>query len=458
MREFSPRFRLIMLYAFVAGLRRCCIAAFLLLATIQAGEPPHPLMGLSRDQILNRLGEPRSQMTAGGREVMFYPRERLVLTNGVVVEVERLVADPPRKAPIVEPSPRAPAPTSGGAAKADEGTEPASKTVNAPTRAPEPAETAEPKLEIRLVRPSAGGAPANTIEPAPAVQTVPPAASGESVAATAPVGKSSGDTPAPPVPAPTPATPPSAAASQTPTSTASTPTSASPSPKAAVPVAASTPSASPSPAAAVRNQTPNTPVEPESGLGMGGAIGLVGGVLLLGIVGFFVWRARQRKLELEATAVEATPVGAAAMSRAAEAGFSAALLASLDAAQLEELVAAYYVKTGVVATRVSGDPASPFQIRISWKGEARAFALVQCLAQPEGTIDTKPLVRLHAILDKEKVRRGYVVTPGKFSTAARDLAEQKGLTLLPGDVFLEKLLALPDSARAELMRAIPPKA
>lgn len=152
--------------------------------------------------------------------------------------------------------------------------------------------------------------------------------------------------------------------------------------------------------------------------------------------------------------MEATPVGAVAVSRAAEAGFSLDFLSQLPAAAFEDLVAAYYVKTGVVADRVSGDPASPFQIRIAWKGEARAFALVQCLAQPTGVIDHQPLMRLHAVLDKEKVRRGYVVTPGKFTANAREIAEQKGLTLLPGDVFLEKLMALPDSARSELMRAV----
>lgn len=433
-----------MLYASVAGLRLCCIAAILLVATIQAGEPPHPLMGLTRDQIINRQGEPRSQMMAGGREVMFYPRERLFLTNGVVVEVERLTADLPRKAPAAEPSPRASAPPAGAAAKAGDGSEPEPQPAAAAARPAEPADAAVPaeaKLGIRLVRPSSGTTPGPASEPVSAVPSAP--------VANIPAGL-------PPIAPAVPATP---SPRETAADSTKAPVAVAPAAPALTPAAKS--AVTPPEAAAVpkvsRTQVATTPAPPPDS-GLMGYLYVLGGALLVGAVGYLVWRSRQRQLELEATAVEATPVGAAAISRAAEAGFSAQFLASLDAPRFEELVAAYYVKTGVVATRVNDDPASPFQIRISWKGEARAFALVQCLAQPAEPIDPKPLMLLHTMLDKEKVRRGYVVTPGKFAAPAREFAEQKGLTLLPGDVFLEKLMALPDSARSELMRAITPKA
>jgi hypothetical protein len=47
-----------------------------------------------------------------------------------------------------------------------------------------------------------------------------------------------------------------------------------------------------------------------------------------------------------------------------------------------------------------------------------------------------------------------VVTPGRFTPAARGLAAEKQLTLMPGDVLLEKLNALPVAARKELLREI----
>jgi len=392
-------------------------------------------MGLSRDQVLDRLGEPRSQISTGGREVMFYPRERLVLSNGVVVEVERLASEPARKSPPPE------LPAARESSKTADPTTAANPAADASTRAVEPpvgATPAESKLEIKLLRPRAGVAPAPVAESVDATPRPPAPAPSFDVTSAAPVSS-----------------PPSSTASRSAAKSAITsePAATPASEPAAAPVKSKAAPSTAAPAAPPSDIS-NTPAAPASGTGLGTATYAVAGALLLGGVGYLVWRSRQRQLELDATAVEATPVGAAAASRAAEAGFSLEFLAQLQAASFEELVAAYYVKTGVVAERVPSDAASPFQIRISWKGEARAFALVQCLAQPAGIIETQPLMRLHAVLDKEMVRRGYVITPGKFSAKARELAEEKGLTLLPGDVFLEKLMALPDSARSELMRAV----
>jgi restriction system protein len=134
--------------------------------------------------------------------------------------------------------------------------------------------------------------------------------------------------------------------------------------------------------------------------------------------------------------------------------FTDQTLASLDAKRFEELVAEYYSKTGVVAVRASSSTPSPVHIRISWKGEPRPFACVQCLPNPSGPIEPKTLQEFVTALAAEDIRRGYVVTSGLFSAAAKSFAEQKQLTLMPGDMLLEKLNALPVSARAEIMRSV----
>jgi hypothetical protein len=171
---------------------------------------------------------------------------------------------------------------------------------------------------------------------------------------------------------------------------------------------------------------------------------------LVGAVGFLIWRARQRKLELAATTVSSTPFNEPAMVDNS-ALFTADLLSKLEWKHFEELVAAYYVKTGVVAVRTKTGPDSPVHLQISWKGESKPFACVQCHANPPGLIRAAPLQELHASLTAADIRRGYVVTSGKFNVEARDFAEEKHFTLLPGDLFLEKLNALPPAARAELM-------
>jgi hypothetical protein len=178
-------------------------------------------------------------------------------------------------------------------------------------------------------------------------------------------------------------------------------------------------------------------------------------VVVGGGIGFMIWRIRQRQLELAASAVSHSPFSApVAGNDGGGALFSADHLAKLEWKRFEELVEAYYSKTGVVAARSKGGPSRPAQVRISWKGEPRPFALVRCISQPEGLIDVAPLQELYTVLASEDVRRGYVVTTGRFSVPARDYAEEKHLTLLPGDIFLEKLNALPGAARAEIMQVV----
>ena len=100
------------------SLRACCAAVVLLLVGAQAAEQKTPL-GATRAQVIDRLGEPRRVIATRDREVLFYPRERIVLREGVVIEVEPLMEalPPPRRAPA--PLPNSPAPVGGAAPSAN---------------------------------------------------------------------------------------------------------------------------------------------------------------------------------------------------------------------------------------------------------------------------------------------------------------------------------------------------
>ncbi len=423
-----------MLLYFVVGFRTCCIAAVLLLVTLGAGEPPHPLLGATRDQLLNRFGEPRSQLSSGGREVWFYPRERLVLINGVVTEVERLAAEAPPKAST--PAPTDPnlgfPPTAGG--RAPESAAPAQTPDAAAPRQPPP--PVEPKFEIKLVRPPSATTPlaVDPVAPAPLPNpTVSPSVVPEAVA------------PTPAAPAST-VKPLESSAVATDVTVSPTPIAEPSSKVEANPVRASAPPPSPAVAAPPSTGVPS----PESGSFGSGTL-IIAGVFVVGVIGLLFWRSRQRQLDLAATSVENTPMAA---TLAANGRFTREFLAQLDASRFEALVADYYGKTGVIAVQTNRGQGSPVQIQISWKGESRPFALVHCIPQPPAPIEAKPLQELSTVLKAEGIRRGYVVTSGEFIPAARLFAEEMHLTLLSGDAFVEKLNALPDSARAELAQVI----
>jgi hypothetical protein len=364
--------------------------------------------------------------------IFFYPRERVVLRDGVVVEVERVAADP------IDPGASSTPPAEPLDDATDSGAPPAAATTQVPA--------GEPRFEIKLVRPPsatdrrpaipepAREPPVSTPPaPTPVVPTiVPPETSTPAERTPAPGMEEKRrplvDTPAPP---------------------------AEPDPVEERPAAGESPANESEPAAKIAPRRPDEAFTPDpAGPVMSGRGYLLALVVIAGGAVVLYWRHRQRQLELAASSVENTPLAKVMTPVFTGNGFTADMISKLEWKRFEELVAAYYSKTGVVAVRTKTGPDSPVQIKISWKGEPRPFAYVQCIARPPGLIDPKPLQALIAALAADDIRRGYVVTTGKFNVPARDLAEEKHLTLVPGDTFLEKLNALPASARAELMQSI----
>ena len=470
------------------GLRACGVALALGLAAVCGAEIKPPVIGATRAQVLERYGEPVSTIVAGNREVLFFAHDRIVLRDGVVVEAEPIMAEAPARPPApVAPPPAAATPAADTAA-AGNATPPAAQPAATPSATPSAANpasasTAAPRAGADSATPAATTPPPPAPEPQLSIKSVRPP-TGVYVR---PPPKQESATPAPAT-----ATPPATATAMRPVaSKATTPAAATtrprpvPPPSVAAPKSASTvandmatkpaveatddatkpevaPAAPPTEekkkkaramwfrrkqadAALDLDETDATYFSPSTYL--------IAFFTIAGCGGYLFWRYRQRQLELAASAVSNTPFSAAGAT-ATSARFTAELLGQLEWKRFEELVASYYGKTGVVAVRTKTGPASPVHIKISWKGEARPFACVQCIAQAGGLIDVKPLQDLFAVLTAEDIRRGYVVTTAKFNVAARDFAEEKHFTLLPGDLFLEKLNALPDAARAELMHEV----
>ncbi|WP_414663307.1 restriction endonuclease [Horticoccus sp. 23ND18S-11] len=414
-----------------------------------------------REQLLTRLGEPKSQIAAGDRVIFYYAREKYVLRNDVVIEVEQVAAEVPRRSAPVEtpvaPPPAAtapvaapgPAPGPAGPVAPPQDLVPARPAPPSTTPGPAPVVQApvvplppDPKVEIKLVRPPSGkDSPASTSAPAPRVETTPvnrPVATAPRPLVDNPV--SSAPTPAP-VGGPTP-------------SVKADPRTPAPDDARAKAFAAA---AEREKKAARRRLDEAAAAEAPPGLFSGKFILLVLVVLGAG-AGLLIWRFRQREFELAATSVASTPMPSTPVIAAVPKGdtsiFTAEKLEKLEWKRFEELVAAYYSKTGVVANRTDAGQEAAVHVKISWKGEPRPFAYVQCVVPTFGPIDPKPLHALLAVLAKDDIRRGHVVTTGKFSAAALKLAEEKQLTLLAGDVFLEKLNALPSSARVEIMKVM----
>jgi hypothetical protein len=480
---------------FAVRFRAICVAVALASATaltVHAAAAKDPLIGATREQVLAKYGEPKNTIVAGNREVLLFERDRVTLRDNVVIQVERL-PEPVRHTP--EPAP-APAPVAATSATPTQSTSannapatatttpaPAATTSTTSTASTPPASAApDPEAPLEIKVRSAGAHPVTKAEPAASTPAPAPAATTAVIPATKPVEKSTAPAPVTPAIAVAPATTPPVASTTTP-SPATTATTTAPATESTAQAAPAT-KAGEAPKAA--EETPAaTPAEPAKTDETAAAADdkkekakakkpahrrlddgdvadepvittstyVIGAVIIGAGVAFIIWRMRQRQLELAASAVSRTPFSApVATSSGGGAVFTADLLGKLEWKRFEELVAAYYSKTGVVAARTKTGPASPVHIKISWKGEPRPFALVQCISHPAGLIDATRLQELVAVLGAEDIRRGYVVTTGKFNVPARDFAEEKHITLMSGDIFLEKINALPGSARTELVQ------
>lgn len=433
-------------------------------------------VGMTRDQVYARLGDPQNLMKAGAREVMFFAKVKLTLRNNIVVETEDIFDEIASRRPHVEaaasaavpPVAEAPGPETADAAKARKsggatstsGVAEASATPSKPggseSAAPTPAVPVAAGLEIKSVR--GPGRPLPKVATKPS--TVTPRASAPVAAVVVPV-------PVAPKPTPAAVKPEVPEVGQVSTS-AGKPAAVAPEklPEKNAPMAV----AESETTAEVVTELPvvekpkpprrravwSSQSTPEQEFSIGSLFTTrtyLFGAAVVGAIGYLLWRRRQHGLDLAATTVSSTPFEEPLVKDDA-ALFDAALLAKLEWKRFEELVAAYYVKTGVVAVRTKSGPESAVHLKISWKGETKPFAGVHCVANPTGLIRSEPLVKLFEALDAAEIRRGYIVTNGKFNVEARDYASEKHFTLLSGDLFLEKLNALPPAARTELMHQI----
>lgn len=438
------------------ALRVWVVAVALGLGTVRAAEPASPLLGATREQVLARLGEPRSQIDTGDRLVFFYPRERVIFRGNVVVEVEAIVPEPVRRPPPPPPETTTPAPGDAATPATPSGTPstvtppPAGPAPTAPTPTPAP-QTPVPQATTPTAPPEPKFGIKRVIPPGTKdVRTAPPLPEPVAVPVTPP-----------PEPTPAPVTPPvvDPKAEEMRLAKAAAAREALEAKKAAERAAAIEKEKKDKVVREARRRL-DAAAELEAGDGSSTKVWLIAGAAVASILGFFMWRARQRRIELDVSSVTNVPTAAPASAQVAPAApaplttFSADMLGQLDAKRFEAVVAAYYSKTGIVANSTQAAAGSPVHIKISWKGESRPFAYVQCIAQPPGPIEVKPLRDLIAVLAADDIRRGYIVTSGTFSVAARDLAQQKQLTLMSGEAFLEKLNTLPTAARKEIIQEV----
>ena len=161
---------------FVPKLQALCIALVMGVLSPALAETKSPLLGKTREQVVTQLGEPKSNIRVGAREMLFFAKVKLTLRNDVVIETEALPEEAPA-APVPPPAAKRPAETAAatpeqsasqtpaqpaGPATSQTTASPAADTTTAASSAkaaegaPKPAKPPEPTLSIKFIKSGSG--------------------------------------------------------------------------------------------------------------------------------------------------------------------------------------------------------------------------------------------------------------------------------------------------------------
>lgn len=127
------------------------------------------------------------------------------------------------------------------------------------------------------------------------------------------------------------------------------------------------------------------------------------------------------------------------------------LLREVEWHRFEQICAAYWRETGMVATTTpfGADGGVDVELR---KPDAEALdALVQCKAWNAVQVGVKPVRELLGVVTARNVGRGIFMTTGTFTTDAAEFAQGNRLELIAGSDLLRWIRALPADAQARLL-------
>ena len=129
--------------------------------------------------------------------------------------------------------------------------------------------------------------------------------------------------------------------------------------------------------------------------------------------------------------------------------WSPELLKQLEWRRFEELCAAYYEALGFT-TSISEGSTGGVDILLHEKG--RPSALVRCRAWDAYRVGSKSVRELRIAMTATKVSEGVLLTSGRFTQEAVNLAAQEGIKTIDGAALLDKLAALPPEKALGLLR------
>jgi restriction system protein len=135
-----------------------------------------------------------------------------------------------------------------------------------------------------------------------------------------------------------------------------------------------------------------------------------------------------------------------------ETRWTAELLKQLEWRRFEELCVAYYQALGFTTRIAKAGAEGGVDILLQPPGAGRASCMARCKAWDAYRVGVKPVQELRSAMAAAGVGEAVLLTSGRFTQAALDLAAKEHIELIDGAVLLDKLAALPPEKALELLK------
>jgi restriction system protein len=132
--------------------------------------------------------------------------------------------------------------------------------------------------------------------------------------------------------------------------------------------------------------------------------------------------------------------------------WSPELLKQLEWRRFEELCAAYYEALGFTTTVTGTSAEGGIDLVLQPHGSKFPSSIARCKAWDAYRVGVKSVRELRSAMAAAKITEGVLLTSGRFTQEAVNLAVKEGVQTIDGTALLEKMAALPPEKAAGLLR------
>jgi restriction system protein len=147
-----------------------------------------------------------------------------------------------------------------------------------------------------------------------------------------------------------------------------------------------------------------------------------------------------------------TPAQSVLRSKLDTRKWSPELLKQLEWRRFEELCAAYYEALGLTVRVTPAGTEGSMDILLHEQGSERPNSIARGKAWDAYRVGVKAVRELRSAMAVAKVREGVLLTSGRFTQEAVNLAKTEGIQTIDGTVLLEKMAALPPEKALALLK------